>query len=382
MRTGARVLGLGFVLVSSVSIAASLGVIGDSLSVGTLTHPDIYWDAAKLEQYLKKSPQLDVGVYSTDIGKTITAGGQIPPPIRLFSRKDEFPGADILKQAQIDAFNFMMGRYLDMEEYAWPFLVGRMQGIPADEIYIAAQAGHRSSDSHRQAKRLLERTKGKLQSQIYILLGDNDLCSSGLNDEITAFKSGWSDRVYVGIEELIANGEPAEHGTTIYVLPPLNPSFLINSDAVLDRKTYGFGAERTCRDLREIDPNNMQISPPSVSLLMKEVVKALSNGGNNLPSLKNSCKTVFSVKKGDAGFDAHLENLAKYVTALNEASQDVVDRSNAFAVKREKQDKIQIKLLNASARFAPETGEEIANDCFHLSVRGQERLTREILKDL
>jgi hypothetical protein len=128
----------------------SLGVIGDSISTGSFTAHELVWDTLELEKLLQAGPiKPDSKNYSTEFAKLVENPETMeafPRPSRIWETLAEHKNLSDSEKLSLTLLLPLKNRYvrgfIDINEYAWPYLLGRALKISAEQIFIAAEFGN------------------------------------------------------------------------------------------------------------------------------------------------------------------------------------------------------------------------------------------------
>lgn len=372
MKTALLVIAVLLIHGTALANPESLAVLGDSISVGAVADSRIYWDVEKLEALfsLDLSPQLSH--YSSDFQKTVpdTKTGKIGAPKIHWVTAAE-TGGGFTKAMELEAKRAFIGGYISTEEYSWPYLVGRAQGMAPKQIHIVASAGDTTNDTTLQMRRLIKNTKKTgLPDQIFILFAGLDLCRQSMLEDTEPKRKAWAEQLIAGIRELLQTAKPSPRGTHLYLIPMFDMGQIVDRQAIQEKKTYGFGQELSCREFLDYDPKKHPEAKPPQNPIFQTYLKF--SGETNLPAASTVCPAVLTIKKGSPEH----EGLRKHVAAHNGATSDV--EANIAGLIAEKPG-FAFTLLK-TVTVGDSDPEDIANDCFHFSLKGQEKVARAVLK--
>lgn len=362
--------------------AKTIGILGDSISVGSLAHPTIQWDLPTLERNILSGPRVPfLEAYAEDFRSLVEGpDGRVLTPKRLWESTNEFPPpVPWQKSFELGLKANFIGGNIDVEEYGWGFLLGRALEYPPSDILLAGESGNRSGDTKRQALRLLLATQNKIPDAVFVFFTGNDLCSLDLNDDPRRTEEDFAIRIFNGLAELVKAAGGENHGH-IYVMSHLDIADLVDSEGILEKKVYAFGGERTCREFRGFNPKTQNAS----KLVKNEGVITLTRllgWGDNLPSAKELCRSVFNSEKGSPDYGKHLPQLRIQNRALQDGAAQAVKMTRELVHQMDKDAFLTVTLLESPKTFVA-AAEDLANDCFHLSLRGQEKLTRLVRNEL
>ncbi|MBY0369773.1 hypothetical protein K2X33_03740 [bacterium] len=340
-----------------------MATLGDSLSTGAITHPDMAWDPKSLDELIQK-PAI------------------VPPlmPTRVWEPVDESQGylATLAKKAEQGLKERYIGGYVDLEENSWGFLLGRKLQVDAKQILVAGEIGTRSSDAQPQAKRLLRFTGKALPSLTFVGFTGNDACGTAFNSQFdfTAARKGFAANILKGLKELLDNGDAVNGETaTIFVMGHLPIADLMTKEDVLDKEVFAFGENRTCRELRAMREGDIP-KYENPSPLFKTILGLVKR--RNLPPVVELCKNVLSIEPEDTEKQVFLRNL---IAAYRLGAQDAVEEAKALQSEKYPQKKVRFQYLKSSEGYQIEA-DDVAVDCFHLSPHGQEKLAQLLFNEI
>jgi hypothetical protein len=331
-------------------------IIGDSISTGAASHPaHQFGDEALTEVFLGKVPLTP----DEATGKALSEGGftfhGLLSPTRVAPTLREFKGPG--SWAFHNAMWQFSRSFLDVEEFAWGYLAGRELGAEPHKVLIAADDGARAMAGVRQAQRILLATGGTLPHHTFVFFTGNDLCAVDLT-QVTPAKD-YGAAILGTLQELVKRGKASPAGSKIWVVNPMSSLQLVRSPAILNRKTIAHGKETTCRDLFAQGASGYaRLSSP---------FPFIPRGPAEL------CPTLIQNARLDVEAQNFLANrLAEYRRHITTA----VEKAQAKAPVG-----VRIQQLRATDEWLL-AGDDVANDCFHLSLTGQMRLAQIVLTEM
>lgn len=346
----------------------NIAILGDSLGTGAATHPKMVFDNVKLWEIFDGKETIEPNVHGDRLKKyNISDSPELPSILRKGTR--EYYGA-----ANWVVFNLLQifsEKFLNVEQYSWGYMVGRALGVAPKNILFAAENGARISSIARQSDRVMDYLEGGLPEKVVILYSGNDLCA--INPEQVTGKKDYRDSLEYGLRYMIRNGRPHENGTEIIVVGFVGVLQLLGQDEILNKKVMAFGEEVTCRQLREGGylPNAKRALEPGMPL------EALYLSNLIPPNPARMCPTLFGHPKK---VKEHLSTYANRIRSFRTIASDVVDMMNL--------EKDKEKIQGISFRYVDQTKEivfkkdDIAGDCFHLTIKGQTKIADAILTNL
>lgn len=349
----------------------SVAVLGDSLATGAATHPALAFDAKVLWDVL--DGRFGVAPKAADI-PTVgpwTFSDPLEEPTRLWPGvREYFGGPDWVFR---NALHSVARSYLDTEEYSWGYLVARGLSVPAKQLLIAAENGARVETIPRQIDRVLDATGGTLPARILMLFTGNDLCGPSLDHTTTPEDYGVA--LARGFSYLLRNGKSRPDGTDVYLLSHLGILQLLYEPSILSKSVRAFGTTLTCGDLRQQgylpkDPTAYDPGLPSDAWWFAMLMP---------PNPAAYCPTLFGVQGNDAAREEHINALANRIRAYRDVEARELARAMDLAAKAPGPIRFHHVLGTADLQFQ---GEDIAQDCFHLSPLGQAKVARTVLKHM
>ena len=354
-------LTLGF---ASIAWSSSVAFVGDSITTGAATHDRHVLDQKTLFDLINSlEPLQETAIYREQLQSWGVDIDAIEAPRRLPPSEQEF-------QSPFGWFFSSLwlkfsSDYLDAETYSWGYLSSLKRGINAQSVLIAAQDGARMRSLKSQLKRILAANNGVWPAEIFIFYTGNDIC--GVSEELLTpaeqFKYGLEEGL-----EFIRSSAPAKDasnsGTQVYVLNPIGILQIVTQPTILDKKVKYRGQEVSCRDLQRgrvglgespFDPDE----PDGLALLLDRFVR----------SPAQSCPSLFAVHENEGDWAPLISNR---IVAYREAIAETVEKYNKLVG------------TNLSFHHLTETadivlnGEDIANDCFHLSLQGQMKVATTV----
>lgn len=242
--------------------------------------------------------------------------------------------------------------WVDCEECSFAYLVGRRLGIPAQNIFMAAQIGKRISSLGQQLERLAL-PLGHLPDVIIISYTGNDMCNMSNMNQTLATKSEAYEKEMVRELEKIRSLPPSPKGTKVFVVAAADVGYLVEAESILSRKvTYNYGwpvggtRSITCRDFR-------RESYPG------------------LKDLNGMCNLILRTAPENKSRIAKVRELHQ---AIVQAQQSVT----LWARHHLSSPELSFHFVG-SILATPFNGEDISNDCFHPSIRGHEKIADHVL---
>lgn len=327
--------------------AETIAVLGDSISTGAVSDPAMNFDHVTLwerfEKGAAKAPDQATIKALTGLESAAVDVRRLWPSVLSYSGYFPWYGSHL--QLMFSSL------YLDTLSYSWPALMAKT----SDRVLIAAQDGARMEAAAEQGARLLEETKQRLPEKIFIFFTGNDLCSSSISFITSAvnFKSELLRALQV-----LFRGQVGMEGSDVYIVSHLSILQLRTSQQILTKAITAYGHPQTCASLND----------PKTDLKINAPEDQLGRVFMNFMPRRSAdiCPTVFG-----ANLDAtegQSAVLANRILAFREAMKAVVDEAKPPSGIR-----LHYVSETADLMFHPD---DIANDCFHLSIQGQSRIAK------
>lgn len=350
--------------------APAVAFLGDSISTGAVAHPSVRFDSAALTDIFAGKLLLEP---SEEMRRALQEGGfqeaaDFQTPRRLPPSTREFAGG--LSWLSKHAMLSFSHQFLDSEELSWSSFAGRSLGFAPDRVLIAAEDGARVEAAAAQLERVLETNKGVLPEQVYVFFTGNDLCGPQMDFVTGTEEFGAAlDRLAQVVKHKAQMGE---RGVDIWLVDPVSILQLVQSEEIAAKKVQAHGKEMTCRELQRYPGH----SPEELAKASKlpETPEELYVTQFMPRSPAAYCPTIFQAK-GEEGRNQQIA-LANRIHSFRREIAEFTKRH-----KEKSSQGVRYHHVTGPGRllFTPD---EIAEDCFHLSWRGQMRLARSILADV
>ena len=360
-----RLLVFLMMMAASQVYAGQVAFLGDSLSTGGAAHPYLQYDKSHFrsvfEGKVKLSPDDDYFKFLNENGHGIS---EAAAPQRLPRAKREFLHPVFWFTDNL--WTSFSSQFLDAEEYSWAYLTARKFGYDPKDILIAARDGERMHHGVRQVDRLLDYTNGQVPEKVFIFFSGNDLCANTLDTVTTG--DAYEDKLMDTLKYLRRNGQAAPGGTKVYLMNPVGVLQVVTSASIQKKQVPYYGKTLTCREIQTKKP------VPGAGVQMEEDADLVDLAVNFIASTPvGYCNTLFSIHDGDSQTQITLSNrLNQYRSALKSAAK----KMNEFAGT----DFVFYHL--ESSKDVLFEAEDIANDCFHLSLQGHYKIMDKVLGDI
>jgi hypothetical protein len=359
---------LSIALMSQNAAAATIALIGDSISTGGASHSALAFDIDRMEAVISGRTPVGVDQATVDF---LSAEG-IPAPYTGVERLGLSPRE--FTHPLVWMFNnfvtSMSTQFLDTEEFSWGYLLGRMRG---DNTIIAARDGEKSFQARLQIDRLLDGAPDTALDHVFVFFTGNDICAP--HPSLVTTKNDYLANINDAVRYLIRNAKPKAGGglTHVWLLDPLGVSQIATSPAILNKKVTAYGKEVSCKDLQSDQIEKDLVGNPTPNeasgrLGLRAILAQVFQGGpyGLCPSLFNYHST------GSLEDLLPISNaLQGYREGLTELSKNLNDVSPLYRVQQ----------INAPASIMFEA-DDIGNDCFHLSVKGQLKVAKAVKAEM
>ena len=375
-----------------LSYGKGVAIIGDSFSTGAATSEHLRFDPDELWDILKGQKSLNPSEVPPQI-KQYLGQVDLDPPFYLKNSSREFSGAfDWMVSNIYRKFNQL---FLNSEQYSWAYLLAKKLAYAGDDIYIAAENGARVASILRQADRILDHLQGHLPEEIFIFFTAYDLCAPNVNFMTTAH--AYQNSLLKGLKYLVVNGTPPEAGVRVSIVSYMNMGHLLLNSSVLNKEVTAFAKTSTCRTLRQnhfmpdeqaknvrnleslyfshaLPPNPAKYCPT-----MFGVPPINEDTPSKLADLDMS-KPVYTDSIGRKKNEEIQSALANHVRHYRHASKNAVEHMQGWTQKHHPRKKFTFQVLDQT-ELIDFQGADIAQDCFHLSLDGQIKLSQVIHKE-
>jgi lysophospholipase L1-like esterase len=345
-----------------------VAILGDSLSTGAGTHPNLEFDSRVLWNVFNGTTDMAVttALVPPDF-QDVTAGLIAPQRLGPSTRENDGGSGWIWH----NVIQVMSARALETPTLSYGYLLGRKLGFPANEILLAGENGTTSKHSWLHAARVVEARGRELPTKIVIFYTGNDLCTQSIEEIIEG--KDYGQELLKSMKYLTLNGHSDPKGTQIYIPGFLPVTSFLHEPSILSHKIRLHGEEVTCQEARTrmfgpkiVDPKVLAAAPkePEVEpefALFRAVMP---------PNPVLLCPTFFGPGREDS---AHQSQLANRVRSFREWQRKAVAEFNEWRG-------LKFPGNNISAVYVEETeaikfdGQDVAGDCFHLSARGHAKI--------
>lgn len=357
-----RLFALTFLMLSKLCLAQSVAFMGDSLSTGGGAHPYLALDQERFKKIFSDEVSLKPDEAYLEMireqGFRFSVGDG-PRRLHRSNREIEQPMIWFVDRL----WTHFSSQYLDSEEYAWPYLVGKKLGYRDENILIAARDGEKAMHALRQVDRILDHTNGQLPEKVFVFFSGNDLCGPSI--EFLTNADLYKEQMQDVIKNINLNGQPASGGTDIYFVDPVGILQIVISQSILDHKVQFAGKERTCREVHNTKPEQLQKGPQETP--MDAIINLLASA----PAAY--CPSLISVGQGNSKMQIAISNR---LNGYRKGLKELVKENQGSAPKG-----IRYHHLSTTKELIFQ-GQDMANDCFHLSLNGQMKIANAVYSAL
>lgn len=359
-------------------VKGTMAILGDSISSGAVINPRIKFETQSLWSVFSGEDEIEDLRRKMQEPDFWVTQYPMPEPVVLEATGREFQSSAVWFAERL--IQLASRQFLNNPEYAWPNLLGRRLGYSSEKILIAADNGAKSKDIVNQIARVLHHTDKKIPTKTFVFYTGNDICSPFL--QLMTGVQQYEALISRGLDYLFKHGDTdANERYEINLVGMIDITQLYRSEAILGKKVQAHGKQRTCEDLMNNPPESWTVSQPAASSNAFDQPFLF----NVLPFPKNQasyCPSLFGTAydMGDKKDDSYKSLIANRIRDYREALKKI-----ALAKQRELETKgmknITVRYIDSlfDIKFA---SDEIAEDCFHLSVKGHERIARELFQSL
>lgn len=349
-------------------------VLGDSLSTGAVTHPDFQLDYDDIVVRAIHGDRMQPNAAMVD-GAPSTA--VLAKPVRIGA-----PMKEVFSMGGDDKAAAALLKVIEWPELSWESQLGRREQRDVERIMIAARNGGRTADAKDEVDTWLkaERENGKtptLPREIMVFFSGNDLCRAEDAHDGPTPPEQYRAGLKAAVEALLSGAQAPAEGTKLVFVSHLDILQLVRTPELFAAKrikltdTQG-PHELSCAEFMKAHQDDRSIftSKGTESALLRYTYHPMNN-----------CHSVLAHAHGldPAKAKVKLEDLEADMRAYREQLAALVDELKAD--QRLGTAGIEVKLVKATESLKVEP-EDLANDCFHLSVAGQKKLSEAIQSEL
>ncbi len=359
-------LGLG--LSSTALQGATIGVIGDSISTGAVTNGSLAFDVDRMHAVLTGKAPLGVDEATLEFLKA--EGAQNASQVKrvdLSPREFVHPLVWMFNRFVLSLSN----QYIDTVDNSWVSLFAKLRG--GDQVYIAAKDGEKAMHAVQQVDRLLDGVPGEALDHLFVFFTGNDICAPYA--ELLTRPEDYQGDIEKAVRYYMKNAKPKASGdiTHIWLVTPLNVSQLVTSKEIQEKRIFAFGKERSCKELQTDDfDKNLSMTASAEdnkdNLGLRPILTQVFQGGPY-----GLCPTLFAYQK-----DGSLETLKPVANALADFREKMGMLAKSL---NEVNPSFRVQALSSASPIEFKS-EDIANDCFHLSTKGQLRIAKALREEV
>lgn len=339
-------------------------IFGDSLSTGAVTDPRIVMDPGLLLSQASKGefPEPDLSL----VGDGTSANAH--SPIRLYL--DEAENSDWFRRSFNGADQNML-QVVETPIYSWGAQLGSYLQVDPSDIVLAAQNGAKVEGLSEEVQAFVaasaQQEGATLPARVFFFFSGNDLCQ-----ELEAEGPPTAPKIYganllKGIEELIAALPAHADGTHFYFLEHLDVEGMLYASDNLAGKIVPFdsGESGSCIEYINRAPTSWRdLDEGSLRAYGYHPAKFC---GNLLAHIEGT----------DIESSITQEELAAAIAGYREETSALIE--GLKVTHQDKNIEFRSILGTGTLAFSPE---DLANDCFHLSVYGQRKIAEVVLSEI
>lgn len=338
----------------------SLLVLGDSLSTGIFTSPRFSLDYGNIiSQAVKGEKANPTGIISPTKDQ----------PVRIRKPSEEIhqlgKGDDLAAEALM--------KVIEWPELSWGNIVGGTMETPPAHVVIAARNGAQTDRAADEVGSWIgdtkEGKKPRLPAEAYFFFSGDDLCRERDAQDTMTPPDKYVAGIRDGVHKLAQGGEVNPAGTTVYLVSHLDILQQVTNPDILANKRIHISDpsdhEISCLDFAKKYQNGQSSARPEdkVKLFTYNPMNICYNMLAHATGL-DPAQAKVPLPTLQATIDGYRSGLAALATELQ--ADPSVSGAN-----------IQVKLITTTndLKMVPD---DLANDCFHLSEQGQDKLAKAI----
>lgn len=370
----------GFILLMNLPLSSEgyswdgIVILGDSLSTGAASHPDLTYDSQSLWSVVngEKVMTAERKFLSQEFKDKILEDTLVAP-VRLWPSRRENDGAS--QWLWLHMIQALSRSALDTEQFSYGYLFARGMGIEASKIWIGGDNGTRSDSSVKHIDRMLVKGQGRIPTKVMLLYTGNDLCAQTW--DLTTPPEIYGQELYKGLEYLALRGRNDENESSTILIPAFLPlSTLLHRESILKKEINFYGAKSTCQEARKnlfsrSVESEMQASGEQNSMkwMFSKVMP---------PNPVALCPSVFSPTNDP---NERIGQVANRVRAYRDQQEMIVKKFNDNAAAGKFPNvRISARYLNRTSEVIIE-GVDVSDDCFHLSLKGHEKVAKTLMDE-
>jgi len=366
-------------LVAQSAVASPvIAFVGDSITAGAVVNPRVKFETSSLWSVLKDHPPVEdlrLTLRQPEVWKT---NYPMSKPKVLLSGPREYQGSAIWFGERL--LELASWAFLNNPEYSWAHLMGRRLGYESENIIIAAENGAKSHHLVSQIARILKKNEMQAPEKLFVFYTGNDICSPFM--QLITSNEVFRSNINEGLDYLFRHGVFNESSSyEIVLMGFVNVSQLYTSDKIMNKKVQAHGKSVTCEKLKD--------EPPTAWVMNQSWQEGSIWEGpmifNFLPFPKNQasyCPSLFgaALDSQDDKDKSYRSLIANRVRDFRDTLKEISQARNRV-LQNEKKTNITLRYLNDTSKISFEA-DEMAEDCFHLSARGQERIAQAVWSEL
>lgn len=320
-----------------------IAVVGDSSATGAAASPNFQPSWLNILGHIG---QALINLHDSDLGP----GPGYASPYRVMYSRPEFDVAKSKNKADDLTAESDLSQKIDTEEFSFGYALSQKLSMSPNKLVLTGQDGVRISSMAHQFDRIMTVGAGALAPLILVSYVANDLCHpNNFSNTVEHFRADYEAELRRQFER-VATYPADPNKTRIVFLAPLDISNVLTNEQLLQQRVRFEGGDVTCRQIRDGAVGGGDLG------------KMMNN------SLIGACRGIL------AGGDPQVR--IAHLKLLQDAQADVIQRVIAD---------FNAKKLAITAEYAPSIKKidfqvgDLAQDCFHPSKAGGERIAVQLL---
>ena len=350
-----------FAILAKSAFGVTVGILGDSISTGAVAHKAIGFDGPRLDNIVAGKLLLQPGLDDIKLLKEsgFTHASDFASPKRVWFSIREYEGG--LSWIGKHLMMTLSSLFLDVEEYSWGNLVARNMGAKPSKILIAAEDGARMLAAKRQLDRILDHTGGLAPDHLFVLFTGNDLCGPTMN--FVTSKEAYSEQLadLIAYYERSASFEGSQGH--VWLMDPIGALQLTHSKEIQKKVVMAHGKKMTCRELHHLDPMSVKRAEGVLGFIPQTPAAY--------------CPMLLLNKTEDD--KKRLGTLGSKILGYREAiAEKVASYQKEASEKKASASPLTLHHVDSTGKIIL-TADDIAEDCFHLSLKGQIKMAKSVI---
>ena len=362
--------------------AADIAFVGDSFSLGIGASENTALDMVQIGKILKGEIRLK---------GPISPEQKAEGPSLLWRGPREFYGTAEWVYSHLSEGlnrNFFMS-----PESSWSFLFAQKKGLDPSQVFISAEPTAKVEQFPRLIDRILDRTEAHVPQTVFVFFTSEDLCAMSMNG-LTA-SDDYGNALFQGMKYILRNGKAAPGGSKVYFPHFLPLAQWLTKDDLRNHKVPFYGELHRCSELRSNGFVATQVNPealPTEVLYLSPLLPP--NDNTRCPSLFQHSflaanEVSFLSRFQEPKRLAEIKTLeAKYLSEISTRIRNYRKETDLAVQKANEWKRKNMPHKDITFISVPETGsiefqgEDLSNDCFHLSLQGQRKVADSLFSAL